>query len=842
MLKFYVFISFVSSTRALTPPRIIYGGWTPILPGHPFYFGPVHHRKNVEQSYDHAQGQYPDHDPQHQAYYHGGSGGEPPVHQIEHQIEHQQQFDNPGQYNNFDGRPEIYPEGPHEYPPNKENQISYGHKPHNDINAYYPHQSIYDGPKQPEIYPHTQVQAPNKGYNIHPGHEPPQDIHTYRPHQSLYEEPKQPQIYPHNHNPQVQSPNDGYNVPPRHNSPKDIQAYINHQSVYDRPKKPEIYSHNQAPKSQPPNKVFNIPPGNKSPKNIFSYYPPQSVYDTPKLPQKDYKPVYFEVPKKPLDIFENPQQHISYIPSLKDVPIKNLKLHNLNTLQHGDEKILLKLTPLGNVDPNALKSIGQLDIDQIQHLNQNVLKFANYPIIKGSPVGIPRKPAILSYDKLNDYKSIISHVPYDSIKAKKPLSLNVYKGTDFPGDNYQILKRPLNPIETKYFRKSPLQLSELQQLKSAKITLPQLTHLKDYSELYHLSDLPLLSRIPTASVYPTKQTVYSDIKYLPSIKSVSKPYAGSKNLLSPAIVSKSLTQHMKKYFSPKYPHFNPVRPFYSSSSKFLYPPIKYRYNSLSKNLGHLPLRTLSKPVVPKVRANYLHKDIKLQTLYKNPNIVASIQGNPALVDKEVTIIHVPADDQQQYVRNNLQEYPEEKEYLFYTASTPETTQIRDEEKSKEGTLKKKIPQVNNNTTYTRITLDYGKDHDLGHITFVNPTSDVSGSNSPENDNSISDPPYQNQFQYIFVSSNGINGDIIHEDDSAYSQERDKLHPSDHTEGKKQFFHAYYAPADHIAPPGYVRMTVQEFNSLFKNAEIRYVDKDPTSIAHSNEDRSNQRNS
>ncbi|CAN8005898.1 unnamed protein product [Ixodes hexagonus] len=42
------------------------------------------------------------------------------------------------------------------------------------------------------------------------------------------------------------------------------------------------------------------------------------------------------------------------------------------------------------------------------------------------------------------------------------------------------------------------------------------------------------------------------------------------------------------------------------------------------------------------------------------------------------------------------------------------------------------------------------------------------------------------------------------------------------EEKAQLYHAYYAPAQHKPPPGYVRMTVDEFNKLFKDAEIQFI--------------------
>ena len=38
----------------------------------------------------------------------------------------------------------------------------------------------------------------------------------------------------------------------------------------------------------------------------------------------------------------------------------------------------------------------------------------------------------------------------------------------------------------------------------------------------------------------------------------------------------------------------------------------------------------------------------------------------------------------------------------------------------------------------------------------------------------------------------------------------------------QSYHAYYESADHIPPPGYVKLTIKEFKELFKDADIHYT--------------------
>ncbi|XP_076348283.1 uncharacterized protein LOC143245914 [Tachypleus tridentatus] len=39
----------------------------------------------------------------------------------------------------------------------------------------------------------------------------------------------------------------------------------------------------------------------------------------------------------------------------------------------------------------------------------------------------------------------------------------------------------------------------------------------------------------------------------------------------------------------------------------------------------------------------------------------------------------------------------------------------------------------------------------------------------------------------------------------------------------ELYHAYYAPRDHIPPPGYIRLTIEEFEKRFKDANIQHLD-------------------
>lgn len=46
---------------------------------------------------------------------------------------------------------------------------------------------------------------------------------------------------------------------------------------------------------------------------------------------------------------------------------------------------------------------------------------------------------------------------------------------------------------------------------------------------------------------------------------------------------------------------------------------------------------------------------------------------------------------------------------------------------------------------------------------------------------------------------------------------DKLETSEST----QQYHAYHGSADHVPPPGYVKLSDKEFKKLFKDADIHY---------------------
>lgn len=63
-------------------------------------------------------------------------------------------------------------------------------------------------------------------------------------------------------------------------------------------------------------------------------------------------------------------------------------------------------------------------------------------------------------------------------------------------------------------------------------------------------------------------------------------------------------------------------------------------------------------------------------------------------------------------------------------------------------------------------------------------------------------------------------ETMSEDDATNKQRQQSSQPA----GVYQVYQAYYAPKDHKPLPGYVRLSLEEFNNLFKDAEIQYVDR------------------
>lgn len=419
-------------------------------------------------------------------------------------------------------------------------------------------------------------------------------------------------------------------------------------------------------------------------KDIFAYYPPQSAYDGPKQPVRNYKPVYFEdTPRKhPENAY---QQHI--LPLLENVgkrPVYRQIL--LNQDVDTGEKTFIRITPLGNVDANDLEHLGQIDLSDIQLVDPNALRkypkynVPDYSVLK-DPMGI--------YPTVKDYpgKRPYSFVPYGARQNAAPLHYDVGGALPYQVVGASAYKTPANIYESGFSLAAhrpiarPLNPIETKKLRNILLQADQ-----------QIADLS-----------PPKA---------PSL------YGVGKKPLSPA--AKSFASQMRAYLGSR-------RPTYKDKAQSAIAP----YRPMPQNLVYLPLKTTS-PKFSTLDGSYLDTTLKASS----PNV-----GLQALKTSPQGGRYADIGSQALKGLGYGHQTPD-KEYLYLTASTPESTQVSD---------------------------------------------------AAERD-------------YIFVSSSGSRAE---------------------GGGEKQFFHAYYAPADHSPPPGYVRMAVQEFKDLFRNADIRYVDgKEP----------------
>lgn len=79
-------------------------------------------------------------------------------------------------------------------------------------------------------------------------------------------------------------------------------------------------------------------------------------------------------------------------------------------------------------------------------------------------------------------------------------------------------------------------------------------------------------------------------------------------------------------------------------------------------------------------------------------------------------------------------------------------------------------------------------------------------------------------QSLISDPNQESHEEISNDDRAKQQQQSQ--PA----GVYQVYQAYYAPKDHKPLPGYVRLSLEEFNQLFRDAEIQYVDRNLNALA------------
>ncbi|XP_015793093.1 GATA zinc finger domain-containing protein 14 isoform X2 [Tetranychus urticae] len=89
----------------------------------------------------------------------------------------------------------------------------------------------------------------------------------------------------------------------------------------------------------------------------------------------------------------------------------------------------------------------------------------------------------------------------------------------------------------------------------------------------------------------------------------------------------------------------------------------------------------------------------------------------------------------------------------------------------------------------------------------------SNSSMENNEETTDDETYT--FVKLDSRNEPINGKVIFGDQS--NNTSDKLETSEST----QQYHAYHGSADHVPPPGYIKLSDKEFKELFKDADIHY---------------------
>ncbi|XP_055940598.1 uncharacterized protein LOC129971125 [Argiope bruennichi] len=532
--------------------------------------------------------------------------------------------------------------------------------------------------------------------------------------------------------------------------------------------------------------------GQKSKKNIFAYYPPQSSYDNPNPNENlDYKPVYLEVPRKPFELFENPHKAVPYIlPSLKELFPKGLKISD-----QGKDQTYLKIAPIGKVNPHSIYPIGHISLGNLQYI-PNLHPKTEYKSGHASTIPVHlRNQEKAIYLPESHPQSSRHQTKYNSLNINHnsephgiPDIINNFRGTDFPyhrGIQNQGISDNSKPNE--YVNYQPLH--DVSSSKSGGATSYYLED-PNYRNKALIVDSSLQGHGKT---YPTTSEVYHDTKYVPSEDIHSdKP----KELILPS-TGEGISNNDIKLLGTKVGSYNPSKHYYVlNSQKPVLSPGSYHFDQYPKMYPKaISYKGAKHSLVPKLLETYIPRNSKVKTLYQKPSILTHIRGTPAIVEREVAIIHVPVDESE-HSPDGTQSYSENSEILFSSASTPRTVEFRNFYHGNDS--KQFHPQNEHNSPFVlnkTLTNHIHKHHEDPEVV------------SKEDD------------ECIFVGTRGL----IRDDDSS-SSENDASDSSKES-AKKQFFHAYYAPSDHVPPKGYVKMTVHEFKKLFKNAEIQYIKRD-----------------
>lgn len=518
-------------------------------------------------------------------------------------------------------------------------------------------------------------------------------------------------------------------------------------------------------------------------KSIFSYYPPQSSYDQPpKYVNPQSKPVYHELPRKPLDILENPHNFGPY----NQQPGRGLLPQDLKVLNHGGKEAYLQVTPIGNVHPNSIKPIGHIHLGNVHQHYPSITNGPNYKPNHGATQSLRNYDAALynSRPHASNFNSISNNHFPGSLPHNNRESVNTFRGTSFPHSEKDVFRN----------------FKDAQQEHNLKYSInPEIELSKD--EVYYLdennyknqgipSNHPIL---PSSQLYPPKTDSFGGSTYSSSHKAPYHPSGISKDLYSSGTFDK--INKVKSNYGPKSKAYSGFKSEYTTP--FLAPG-SYNYNQYPKSIQsiihsnqHPSSNAPEKLHKPKVNKNYDYKNVGVGKFYHDPNTHSNQQDIPTIVDKEVEI-HIP----HQYSSNTDQE-------VLYLKESPPT---------------KHSPEFRNSNTRNSTFNHYSYEPETYleqpiefHLIDDGPGSDAEAAGSHRN---------AEEQESVFVGTRSLDSrDIINVQDN--SQENVLDNPGGE---KKQFFHAYYAPSDHEPPKGYLKMTTDEFQKLFKDAEIQYVQR------------------
>lgn len=111
----------------------------------------------------------------------------------------------------------------------------------------------------------------------------------------------------------------------------------------------------------------------------------------------------------------------------------------------------------------------------------------------------------------------------------------------------------------------------------------------------------------------------------------------------------------------------------------------------------------------------------------------------------------------------------------------------------------------------------------GYMTAEQQQQSVAG----DSQESVQQPEQQHQ---VVLDQQSLIADPNHSE-AEFSDDDGAKQKGQQPAGIYQVYQAYYAPKDHKPLPGYVRLSLDEFNELFRDAEIQYVDKNLNGLAN-----------